>query len=377
MSQKQPRFSWKKPWAFQDIHEMRKYITEREVYKKLKILERHSSFKKPYWNFRSHPHGELYYVPPGFDPGYRPGGGGWIPPDGELPNRNCELACNGGILDCYNGGCDIITCICARYPVVGIIREDPTGSASLEGGSAPNNPLRVCIEGQKTNAVYAEVIVEVVDDKGQIAITEHPLVNCRECCAEFNITGASSVNPGSTWVGTIAPCCEDIKTEVTVNCGTVAASLSPDGCTVSVTVSDTSACGTFTVTATHEAEDCATRQTSIGVKINNTGQGGQWFYDQSSSELGQQGCTTCGCGGSVAQRSPPCFVGDYKYGGFGGPLACDGTATTQCKGTGGGPCAACGGASGVNPCGWASQNCGGGTDCEYWGWWRCDWNCPC
>ncbi|MHA2045982.1 MAG: hypothetical protein ACW99G_14410, partial [Candidatus Thorarchaeota archaeon] len=73
MSQKRPRYrySWKKPWAFDNYHDMRRYITEREVYKKLMILERHSSFKKPYWNFGSHPQGELRYSAPGFPPGDR------------------------------------------------------------------------------------------------------------------------------------------------------------------------------------------------------------------------------------------------------------------------------------------------------------------
>ena len=376
MSQKQPRYrhSWKKPWAFQDYHTMRRTITEREVYKKLLVLERHSSYKKPYTNYQSHPHGELIYSPPGWKaPNPNPGGSVGIIDDPGPTTGGCQMACNGGQLDCQRGGCDTITCICNEPPMFGVILEDPTGSAWIEGNGGAQ--LQVCIEPQKTDARYGEIIVEVTDSQGQKAITHHPMVDCKPCCTTYTITGAATVNPGADWEGTISPCCTSIEITVTGDCFTGSSSLSGDGCTVTVSVGD-SDCGTFTVTATHNESGCDTLEASIAVRINNTGQGGSWVHDTDSGSLGLGGCESGDCGGgAVTNYGDNCIEGQYKYGGFDTSNACEGTWTVQCKGGDtGNPCTASGEEP---PCTSHGCGCSGAYPCCDWSWWRCTWECSC
>jgi hypothetical protein len=352
------------------------------MYKKLKLLERHSSYKKPYYNFETHQHGELRYSWPRFRPGDRPGGGAWVPPTGgtgEEGYGGCAMACNGGMLDCYNGGCDTITCICAEAPLYGTIVEDPTGSASILGqGSAQ---LQVCIEPQKTNETYGEVVVHVLDSRGYQALTRHPLVDCKECCDTFTLSGASSVNPGAEWTGTISPCCEDVERSAVVDCGSVSVSLSPDGCTVTATVGDT-ACGTFTVTVTQDVDGCDEQEASLGVMINNTGQGGAyeargagtWCYDHdywcgTACDVGIK--NICHPGGAY-KATQYCY--QYRLGGYFDPAnqvlnGCadppddcwpgEGRTTTSC----------------AAPCDLASA-CGGG-DVTYWTYEVQEWTCSC
>jgi hypothetical protein len=225
------------------------------------------------------------------------------------------MACNGGLLDCNEGGCDIITCICAKYPVEGVILEDPTGSAYLEGGSGLTDPLRVCIEAQRTNETYGEVIVGVTDASGQVATTSHPLVDCKDCCDSFTITGSATMNPDTSQVLTVAPCCQDA--EVTISgpdCGGVTTSLSPDGCSLTVTTGAT-ACGTFTVTVFQNLEDCSLVTGTFTIRINNTGQGGAWSFDSAVATDCDGGSCDCRCATTTLAYAP-CVDDDtgQKYG---------------------------------------------------------------
>ncbi len=291
---RQPRYrhSWKKPWAFESLWHMRNIITEREVYNKIKVLERHSAFKKPY-RAVDHPRGELYYSPPGFpvkDPNVPE-----IPiiPPGNVPN--CDLACNGGILDCKNGGCDIITCICPVYPIVGVILEDPTGSAWLTGGSSEHDMLKVCIpmlDEDKTLPEYPVIVVLVTDYFFRQTVVEHPLVNCQVCCDPFTLTGDNTVNPAGDWEGTIDPPCPGATCTVQSNSGCdISCSVNGSGSKVTVSPGATD-CGAFEVTVTKGVEDCATVSATKVVRINDTGQGGAWvpYCNYNTSN-----CPTAGC----------------------------------------------------------------------------------
>jgi hypothetical protein len=79
---------------------MRRGITEREVYRKLQVLERHSAFKQPY-KFRSHPLAELNYEFAGY-PSWPPigggGSGGIVIPPGPGGGGRTPWACTGGEL---------------------------------------------------------------------------------------------------------------------------------------------------------------------------------------------------------------------------------------------------------------------------------------
>jgi hypothetical protein len=293
MSTKQPRYrySWKKPWLFDDIHMMRKYITEREAYKKLKLLERHSAFKKPYWNLKGHQFGELLYSPSGYPPGYRPGGGGWVPPSGggDPTYGGCEMACNGGSLDCEGGMCDDIVCICGIPPYVVEIIEDPTGGRAY--GVSGLRPM-VCLERSSVSKElkYAVVRAVVTDAVGQVYETEHQLINCSGCCDVFTLSGSSTQNPGTTWEGTLDIPCPGATCEVSSNSGCAfGCSMSPDGSTVSVVVGAND-CGSFTVTVTYNQQDCEGISASIVVRINNTGQGGTWNLLYICNETGGWFC---------------------------------------------------------------------------------------
>ena len=377
---------------------MRKFITEREVYAKLKLLERHSRFKKPYYQV-DHARGELYYSPGGFPISTRP----TVPPTVQPPispgggggGNDCAMACNGGIIPC-EGGCDTITCICGEPPFTGRIVEDPTGEAYLigyasvegspSGGSDPTGGwLQVCIPTKEDRSTgdYAEIIVQTTDAKADQAITKHMLVDCAGCCDPFTITGSGTVNPGSTWTGTVDPCCPDLTSDhvtVTADCVTATVSVTSDGCSVYVTP-DTDSCGTFTVEVTLPASgDCPEITTSIMVRVNNTGQGGTWAYDQSSTDLGLSGCLACNCGGGVTNYGTYCDIGAYRYGGYNATPGqyCTGTVTAQCRGIGTGACNPCGGSWGTNICGWSHGGCNpSNADCLKWSWWRCNWECSC
>lgn len=279
---------------------MRRYRTEREVYKKLKILERHSAFKKPYYNFPgAHPIGELLYSGRGW-PRTDPIGAPWSPPaqDPWGGPGGCQLACTGGMLDC-EGGCDTINCICNDGAIQGQIIQDPSGAATLEE-IAPNQ-LLVCIPNTKgLKDDYPEVHVAISDGRsgGDLSwwdprdggyttyeqqqagvITIHPMINCEDCCESFNLTGDDTVDPGDEWIGTVDPPCPGATVTVAgvgENCGPTSGTIDPSGTTVTVQTISTH-CGEFLVTVNYTDPQCTTLEATRAVRINNTGaNGGSW-----------------------------------------------------------------------------------------------------
>lgn len=320
---------------------MRKYITEREVYKKLKVLERHSSYKKPYFNFKSHPHGELRYSWPGFPAHDRPPGPGF--PGALGPQYgDCELACLGGILDCEEGGCDPVTCICGEPPYYIDIIEDPTGQAWTENvvGSVADGTQNknytpgesnalggfpaVCIPEDALGASqdgleFPEIVAVVSDQRGQRSLVTFPVVDCKpDCCEDLSLTGADTVNPGATWTGSIVhgvDCCEDMDLQVTSNSGCTIGGVLDELChEVLVSVGD-SDCGSFTVTITDQKEGCPGETAEKTVRINNTGQGGAWTPGTPCS-INPPGCNApftgaCYNHGTVINGS--CIVEDLRY----------------------------------------------------------------
>lgn len=307
MSQKRPqyRYSWKKPWLYDDPYNMRRNITEREAYRKLKIIERHSSFKKPYWNFRGHQYGELNYSPhnPSRPPPYGGGGIPRFPPEDVTGIYPCGMACLGGILDCKNGNmCDSITCICGQPPYTVEIVSDPTGSVTGVGGINPQS----CIGDPPSGfAGNYSVFALVTDNVGQIYTVEHPLVDCETCCESFSLSGPDTVAQGGVWQGDLTPRCPDATVVATSNSGCTFGSeyVSANGQYVYVPIGD-SDCGGVTVTVTSPDTANCTEYTATK-KFRITGGLGAWtLTDDYSSTFGEcaldtANCTAGPCGGTA------------------------------------------------------------------------------
>lgn len=196
------------------------------------------------------------------------------------------------------------------------------------------------------------------------------IVECGECCAEFTLSGASTVAPGSTWTGTISPACPGASCTVISNSGcSLDCTVNEAGSQVTVDT-DAGDCGGFTIIVTDETTgECTANSDSMFVKIT----GGVWTHDQSSSDLGLRGCDTGTCpgqGGNTAKYNDFCYSGAYKYGGWEVVgLACEGNWGYWCYGTG--ECSADGSQP---PCMSKSDTCG---DCIAWSWWRCVYECSC
>ena len=346
---------------------MRRGLTERRVYRQLKILERHSAFKQPY-KFRSHPLSELNYEFPGY-PKWPP-----FPGPTEYPNLppgpgECiNLACNPSMLAC-KGGCTFIACICGP-PLGAVIKEDPTGKAYIAGITSTG--VHVCFDKDAgcdvpSGEEYPRIVVEVFSLLSSYEV-EVAILNCRCCCESISLTGASTVNPGNTWTGTITPACPGATCEVVSNSGcSLSCNVNASGSQVTVGTAGTD-CGGFTVTVTDEGSAECTATDSKFVRIT----GGSWQLDQSSGSLGMDGCqSSCVVGGGVTNYSTYCFIDEYKYGGFSVANPCEGTVVTQCRGP-----VDCTDPSGTDICNWG-KTCAGGTPCTYFGFWRCDWTCSC
>ena len=382
------KYSWKAPWAFNSFHKMRRTLTERYVYKKLGVLERHSSFKKPYRQRSPHKLGELDYSYR--DQSGNPGTGG-PPPPGFGGCADAPMVCLGGMLDCEQGGCDLIACICGAPPYNVSILSDPTEQAWTEPGFFP----KVCVpEGMKLDLEHGEIIARVTDANGQSFVTTHSLVDCAQCCDPFVLGGDDNKDPNSTWTGTITPACEGATVVVTSNSGcTLSGTVASDGATVSVPIGALD-CGAFTVTVSFNESGCDVQSASITVRINDTGaNGGDWALDTVIWCRVQSGCGghDCTCAGGdcvgVPHNHAACIDGEYRYGlgnaapnlctllykeycsriNAGDNFDCEGKppcldtthydCTTNCT------CPACGGAPAANDWYW---------DCH-----RCVWECAC
>lgn len=277
MARQRSNYSWKKPWAYKTYHHMRKSFTEREAYRKLKLLERHSAWKQPY-KFRSHPLSELNYEFGGYPqiPPYKPGDPGPWPYSGPI----LPLACLGHMIDCEQGGCEEVVCApLFQYSEVKLeILFDPTGQAWVEPGGVLNRP-KLCIPpGVCSDGIPYPVIIGQATDiyTGKSSVVEFPLTNCDCCCPEVLVTpDQETVNPGGTATFSVWPPCPDAEVEVVANYsggsgfqGTVALNAAGDSITVNV---DAGECGAFHVILRPTGSGCTGFAKSWDVRVNNDG----------------------------------------------------------------------------------------------------------
>ncbi|MHA2069145.1 MAG: hypothetical protein ACXABY_32705 [Candidatus Thorarchaeota archaeon] len=165
---RQGSYSWKTPWAFEDFLTMRRTLTERYVYKKLGMLEKHSMWKKPYrrgFKGGSHKVGELEYKPPGVRP--PGGGGGGCPPHCGRPPPppigGCtRFAALPTMIDC-DGGIGTISAICAQGRLTGRVLSDPTGGR-LSVGIGTSTHLRIYLAPGGTSEEKFNRAVVLVSD---------------------------------------------------------------------------------------------------------------------------------------------------------------------------------------------------------------------
>jgi len=261
---------------------MRRSITEREVYRRLQILERHSAFKQPY-KFKSHPISELNYEFPGY-PKISPG---WPPYPDLPPEAKEDFGCNPSMLDC-EGGCTTI--VCTQNILEAYILSDPSKTArlmsSVYGGGTPlgqgvgsgDKTIAVCIDDATCiipdDLDYPVIVVLLIGPGGQEYIVEVALVDCCCLCEELSLTGSSTVNHNSIWSGTLTPACPGATVEVSSNsgCEGFTAGVSELGNQVLVNVPE-DVCGSFTVSV---EDGCERNSANFTVKINDSGQGGEW-----------------------------------------------------------------------------------------------------
>lgn len=210
---------------------------------------------------------------------------------------------------------------------------------------------------------------------GCTATKEIPFT-CDACC-DFEILGSATVNPGTTWTGTIQPGCVDTTCGVTSNSGcTLSCELKADGTKVYVDVGAAD-CGTFVVTVTKAAEgNCAEHAVSFAVRINNTGQGGAW---NSIAGYDDGPCSNPPCAGGAGTTDYGSTCIDSETGHrYGTGATCGANITYECRGetptcpvdhNDAPPCVS----GELNPCSSGHAN----FKCTIWKWDECEWVCSC
>lgn len=371
-------WSGKKPYLVHDYREMMQQKTQEEYYFHELASDPMSELYRPYlydddvepgmgWEYMS-PSDTPW---PGWDPPvvYPPGGG------------DCQLACNPSMLDC-KGGCTKIACICGGGILSASVKSDPTGGMIQIADASPSH-VTVCLNGDPGDLgeEYPKAVISVSGIGGSVDV-EVALVDCLDCCEDFEITGAATVNPGATWTGTISPACPGATCEVSSNSGcSLSCSVNGAGSQVTVTPG-ASDCGSFTVTVSDGTGDACSASASAVVRINNTGQGGAWSIVQSNLGGGCQGanCTF----GSYTYNHSPITNEQYKYG-LG--INCQNDWTQKCYGVEG--CADDGTpppGSSPESCDDKGTNCSGSPcdggartccDCNHYNYSKCEWICSC
>lgn len=280
------------------------------------------------------------------------------PPDGGNP---CEADDTCKYLGIY--GPKIVECGGEGWYKSVLVTEGCAAVPGYVSWSAPRGNIRAVGVGARWTAPECcngdVIIIEAVSAgcRAEFPVT----LDCVDCCEQFSLTGAATVNPGATWTGTINPPCPGATCEVVSNSGcTLACVIDDAGSQVQVTT-DANDCGSFTVTVTESGglvEGCQGYSATKAVRINNTGQGGSWTSLGSPTNCTAAGtcCSsatgTCTCGTLVGVPLG-CVVDECKYNGVGGtgtlcmcvnaPWCCTSPLSTR-------PCStAC-----PNPCG---QSC--------------------
>lgn len=355
---------------------MRRGLTEREVYKKLLVLEKHSSFKQPY-KYQSHPIAELTYEYPGYPQWPIPPGSGSYPDWPPGPNPDCEFACNPSMLDC-SGGCTQVSCICGPIAQA-TVESDPTGSAQV---SIYGNYAVVCINDSNCDVgssnEYPYILLKLTSVVGEIRTVEVAVVDCRCCCEEFTLTGDDTVGNGlgATWTGTISPACPGATAEVTSNSGCDLTAI-VNGAGSQVLVNTTGACGQMIVTVTGPDGNCTAYSDSKGVRIA----GGSWGNWTLCCQVGDLCDTCCGsdwlcnlCGEGWTYTAAQIIETEdgqfYRLGegGVGDPTCAGPTGSRPCDSSGEYRSCAPIGATG-DPC---EEN-----NVYTYNYSSCDWSCEC
>lgn len=330
-------YSWKSPWAFNSLYAMRRSLTERFVYKKLGLLERHSSFKKPYLQRSSHKIGELMYSPRGWGippwgspPGGGGGGGGGGPAPYDIPDEDadqwecesCKIVGSGEARCGESWQGQIIPSECAGFNVFAMGLEE-----NADFDTAADSAGRIIVVIPENSNESEMIVCNSGGIHGATCCTTIKIV-C-DCCETFTVTAdQSTVNPGGTATFTISPPCPGATATATSNSGcTLSASVNPSGSSASVTVG-ASDCGSFYVTVSKAAnENCdAVSADSGSVRINNTGQGGSWTdeglcenHAEFTTGLPGNAEDCIGIGGSTVDAE---YTGQYKLMTPGFPIGC-------------------------------------------------------
>ena len=257
---------------------------------------------------------------PGWDPPelYWPDPPTWDPPGGGNP---CEIDDECTYLDIF--GPSVAECG-KRYWFTNllVIKGCTLPPGFVLGWTASAGEILSIAVGMKWRApdcCHGDKVTICANGPGCEACIEVTL-DCEVCCAEFTLSGAATVNPSSTWVGTIDPPCPGATCEVTSNSGcTLECTVDETGTQVLVTLGG-SDCGSFTVTVTEAgkiSDGCAEYSDSATVRINDTGQGGSWqAYGAGNGSCCAGGACTCNPVGGVIIG---CIVGQYRYLGVANP----------------------------------------------------------
>ena len=368
-------YSGKKPYLTHNYRTMMKKKTQEEYYFHELHEDPMSELLKPYWRDPDIPGFGWEYMGPGWwewPPFSYPGGGGfgaggdtgpYDDDEGLPPGEGCteckivgpaSVECG----DAWIG--QIIPSQCAGFIAFGLGLEE---GESFETVATHTGAIVVAVPASASSATML-----ICSSGGETGVTCCLEVAIECCCTQFALTGAGTVNPGNSWVGTISPACPSAECSVVSNSGcSLSCSLNEAGSQVTVGTGGGD-CGGFTVTVTDPRDGCSITDSKF-VTIN----GGSWVFDISASDLGMVGCVGCGSGGGIQNFGTSCYIGEYWYGGF-DPIDtdCSGTFGSQCKGP-----ADCGGSDGVNICGWSRGACGGAWPCATWGWVRCKYECVC
>lgn len=159
-----------------------------------------------------------------------------------------------------------------------------------------------------------EVTVTVSSADGQCSDSRTFKIDCPACCSdEMVITGADTINPGTTWVGSIDPPCPGATCTVSNNSGCpMTCEVNSSGTTVSVPVGVKN-CGSFTVTVTEDIstpqkqeDNCPGESATKSVRIN--GNGASWVTCGGGSFFLCNG-PFCSCTFTSGQRRWIIFIG--------------------------------------------------------------------
>lgn len=303
-------WSGKKPYLVQDYRKMMQKKTQEEYYFHELHYDPMSELYRPYlYPDEVEGFGWEYIAPPDVP------WPGWDPPFIYPPGGECQLACNPSMLDC-DGGCTQIACICPAGLLEGRVVFDPTGGLIQVAGYTHTSVI-VCLMGDPGDLgqEYPSAVIAIFDGTTEVKVNV-ALVACLDCCDEMTLTGDDTVNPGSTWTGTISPSCGDLECSVVSNSGcSLSCNVLAGGAQVTVAVGAND-CGSFTVTVTDVTDDSCVETASKTVRINNTGQGGAWVNIDFFA-----GVNTCrnDCGGDPMRTSTDgftqnCIDGKYRVG---------------------------------------------------------------